>query len=367
MEIEKAVEAADAIIVCLTKNSINKEGYVQRELRIVLDFADYKPEGTLYIIPVRLEECEPPRRLRVWQYADYFEGQRERAFQRLLISLKRRAVSFGLNSKELTSREQKTIETSKTEFLEHPTQEWISSNSITLSNGMELMCVPAGRFLMGSNDGYDDEKPLHTVNIPYDYWMARLPVTNELFNTLIKSKNLKHPVENWGGKKKHPVAHINWNEAVWYCHWLNNLLKAELNYGLVLRLPTEAEWEKAARGVDGRKYPWGNSNDIHKCNASEESMGSTTPVDLFLAGSSPYGCVDMAGNVFEWTHGLVKPYPYLADDGRENEGNSIAHSRRGGSYISSMEGVRCACRSNCLNSALYDCGFRVCLAPSLPK
>lgn len=82
MEIEKAVEAADAIIVCLTTNSINKEGYVQRELRIVLDFADYKPEGTLYIIPVRLEECEPPRRLRTWQYADYFEGQREWAFER---------------------------------------------------------------------------------------------------------------------------------------------------------------------------------------------------------------------------------------------------------------------------------------------
>lgn len=96
LEIEKAVEAADAIIVCLSKGSITKEGYVQRELRVVLDAADYKPEGTLYIIPVRLEECEPPRRLRAWQYADYFEGQRERAFERLLISLRRRADSLEL-------------------------------------------------------------------------------------------------------------------------------------------------------------------------------------------------------------------------------------------------------------------------------
>ncbi len=105
MEIEKAVEAADAIIVCLTKNSINKEGYVQRELRIVLDFADYKPEGTIYILPVRLEECEPPGRLRAWQYADYFEGQRDRALQRLLVSLKVRSDSLGLkyDSKELVS------------------------------------------------------------------------------------------------------------------------------------------------------------------------------------------------------------------------------------------------------------------------
>ena len=100
MEIEKAVESADAIIVCLTKNSINKEGYVQRELRIVLDFADYKPEGTLYIMPVRMEECEPPRRLRPWQYADYFERQRERGLQRLLVSLRRRADSLSLGLKK---------------------------------------------------------------------------------------------------------------------------------------------------------------------------------------------------------------------------------------------------------------------------
>ncbi|MGA7192730.1 MAG: toll/interleukin-1 receptor domain-containing protein, partial [Anaerolineales bacterium] len=100
LEIEKAVESADAIIVCLSNNSITKEGYVQRELRIVLDYADYKPEGTLYIIPVRLEECEPPRRLRAWQYADYFMGKRERSFGRLLVSLKRRAKSLGLTVEE---------------------------------------------------------------------------------------------------------------------------------------------------------------------------------------------------------------------------------------------------------------------------
>jgi hypothetical protein len=96
IEIEKAVEASDAILVCLTRGSITKEGYIQRELRKVLDFADYKPEGTLFIIPVRLENCEPPRQLRKWQFADYFEGQRERAFQRLLVSLKRRADALDL-------------------------------------------------------------------------------------------------------------------------------------------------------------------------------------------------------------------------------------------------------------------------------
>jgi len=98
-EIEKAVEEADVILVCLTKNSVNKEGYVQRELRIVLDLADYKPEGTLFVIPVRLEECDPPRRLRTWQYADYFpESDRDRAYQRLLVSLRMRARRLDLST-----------------------------------------------------------------------------------------------------------------------------------------------------------------------------------------------------------------------------------------------------------------------------
>src|ERR1700752_679875 len=109
-EIEKAVEAADVILVCLSKGSTTKEGYVQREIRIALDYADYKHEGTLYVIPIRLEECEPPRRLRVWQYADYFEGQRERGFQRLLVSLKRRADGLELKFEEPAPKETKQTE-----------------------------------------------------------------------------------------------------------------------------------------------------------------------------------------------------------------------------------------------------------------
>jgi len=128
MEIEKAVETADAIIVCLSKGSITKEGYIQRELRIVLDFADYKPEGTLYIIPVRLEECEPPRRLRAWQYADYFEGQRDRAFQRLLVSLKRRADGLGLAAEELIDK--KIEEQAKREEAEKTAREKLELDAI---------------------------------------------------------------------------------------------------------------------------------------------------------------------------------------------------------------------------------------------
>lgn len=99
MEIEKAIEATDVILVCLSNNSITKEGYVQREIRIALDYADYKPEGTLFIIPVRLEECAPPKRLARWQYADCFEGQQERGVTRLIESLRKRSTSLGLKTK----------------------------------------------------------------------------------------------------------------------------------------------------------------------------------------------------------------------------------------------------------------------------
>jgi hypothetical protein len=97
LEIEKAVAAADVILVCLSNKSITKEGYVQRELRIALDLASYKPEGTLFLIPVRLEECEPPHRLKGWQYADYFPpAERDIAYRRLLASLHHRAKSLNI-------------------------------------------------------------------------------------------------------------------------------------------------------------------------------------------------------------------------------------------------------------------------------
>ncbi|MDP1624144.1 MAG: SUMF1/EgtB/PvdO family nonheme iron enzyme [bacterium] len=478
MEIEKAVEAADAIIVCLTKNSINKEGYVQRELRIVLDFADYKPEGTLYIMPVRLEECEPPRRLRPWQYADYFEGQRDRSFQRLLVSLKRRADSLGLKieksdlpidqvssptevimpkesqaesliyetpapkteekpvikknspidkTKPATKYEKliwpgKVKPTSKYEELILPEnspidkakftpkkdkktvkeeshledislveasksmQSVASANKLTLSNGMEFMHVPAGKFFMGSKDdnrlASGNERPQHTVDISYDYWMARFPITNELYNAYAKAKKIKHPVDGWEQKKNHPVVIVGWNEVMAYCQLLNSLLKTDLPFGFVLRLPTEAEWEKAARwlpsprgvsrgGSESLEYPWGNEFNKNICNTSEGEKNGTTPVGLYSPqGDSPYGCADMAGNVWEWTHSLIKDYPYKVNDGREDEKASTVrtHVLRGGSFFYNEMKARCAYRNeDGIYVLLNYIGFRLCIAPPLPQ
>lgn len=444
LEIEKAVEASDAILVCLTQGSITKEGYVQRELRKVLDLADYKPEGTLYIFPVRLEKCELPKRLRRWEYADYFAGSRDRAFHRLLVSLKRRADDLKLNyeaplndieekpdvaknvigktsksaPKRKRSRKEKTeyeprrqqpkTEATKTENqpvphlkptteIHKPAPIATPLNKIMLSNGMEFMRVPAGRFLMGSKadnkDAEEDEKPQHTVDIPYDYWMARFPVTNELYNAYIQyipygvpfstselinaalgNKNKKHPVDGWNNIKDHPVYFVSWKDAVAYCQWLNNLLAGELPSGLVLRLPTEAEWEKAARGTDGREYPWGNTFSIKNCNASSLfsnvfTSGGTTSVKKYSPqGDSPYGCADMAGNLFEWTYSLKREYPYNSSDGRDGEkmpGSLVVV--RGGIYTFDARNVRCTSRSAFAIEALGNSiGFRVALAPKFP-
>lgn len=402
MEIEKAVEVTDVVVVLLSNQSVSQEGYVQRELKLALDVADEKPEGAIFIVPLRLDDCPAPRRLRGWQYVDYFPiDRKDWAIERVIASLKLRADSLGLkfdknispaqirssispqpmltendgnvqhtingnfisvkgnvigsnlivrNNNQSSIVEEKKLVAEKSQSVK-PAE--TISNKLTLSNGMEFMRVPAGKFLMGSSaenkDAFVDEHPQHTVDIPYDYWMARFPVTNEQYNQYVTAKKIKHPVSEWMQKKDHPVTDVSWNDAMEYCQWLNDLLKRELPPSCLLRLPTESEWEKTARGIDGREYPWGNVFDKNKCNSKEGEKVTTTSVDLYSPqGDSPFGCADMAGNVWEWTHSLDKKYPYNVSDGRErNEGNYAFDIRilRGGSCYLEARRVRCAYRS----------------------
>jgi len=168
------------------------------------------------------------------------------------------------------------------------------------------------------------------------------------------------------------VVNITWHDAVAYCQWLSEAT------GKPYRLPTEAEWEKAARSSDGRRYPWGNEFDQNKCNTKEAGLGTTTPVGQYSPdGDSPYGCADMAGNVWEWTQSLwgenpYEPdfkYPYDPTDGRENldAGNNILRVMRGGSFYND-QGTACATpRFNYFHLDTFrDYGFRVVVsaAPS---
>jgi gamma-glutamyl hercynylcysteine S-oxide synthase len=260
--------------------------------------------------------------------------------------------------------------------------------------GVEFVRIPAGAFLMGSADdntlASEAEKPQHCVEIPYDYWLARYPVTNEQFARFVEAAHRPIALDkNWNSKADHPVVNVNWREALEYCNWLQSVIGKDLpaNAGRV-RLPTEAEWEKAARGnlapvADGgdregvRDWPWGNDFDKRNCNSEENGKKTTTPVSLYSPdGDSPFGLADMAGNVWEWTVSvwgldLFKPqyrYPYQPQDGREKLDASPAMYRvvRGGAFNSRSSSVRSAYRYWFDPRARSESvGFRVAIAPRL--
>lgn len=405
MEIEKAVRASHAFLVLLSQKSVTKEGYVHAEIRFALNVARTKPDETIYMIPLRLDDCQVPVRLQLYQYVDYYPKERETwAYHKLLASLETRARSLNIPVKrrddgpKTEPREQ--VEGSKTgtgrlveRLKPEPSQpvdnlgKQRSEPQMPLPSiaapksileigldraewgGIEFVKVPAGPFLMGSREGnelaFDNEYPQHSVDIPYDYWMARFPVTNEQYALYVAQGN--HPVGDWQRKRDYPVVYVSWRDAMNYCKWLNETLQGRLPQGLALRLPTEAEWEKAARGAESREWPWGDEFDKNKCNSDEGGKGGTTPVGLYSPhGDSPYGCADMVGNVWEWCHSLYQPYPCKVDNSREVESATGRRVLRGGSFYSNRRYARCAFRYDdlFLNPSR---GFRVVASVALSE
>jgi formylglycine-generating enzyme required for sulfatase activity len=136
------------------------------------------------------------------------------------------------------------------------------------------------------------------------YAIARVPTTNAQYQLFVQATE-HAPPGDWNGtraprgKEGHPVVGVTLHDALAYCRWLSEAT------GQPITLPSEAEWEKAARGADDtRAYPWGDDFDAARCNVDESGFAGTTPVGIFLDGASPYGCLDMAGNVWEWTRSL---------------------------------------------------------------
>lgn len=390
-EIEKAVEVTDVVIVLLSKNSVTQEGYVHRELKLALDVADEKPENTIFIIPLRLEDYPVPRRLRDWHYIDYFpQNRKEWAFARLVASLKLRAESLGIdvdsqlekqkrieleNAEKIAQAEearkiaeQKAREKRERELREKeennrrrkarqevitksanlfrsnmrwlgiggiilillilgmlglnslfsksplatsmpaypqntdtpippiltnmalsptltPTQSAIATPNTVLGIGstlhslkddMILVYVPAGVFTMGSNDGYDDEKPEHQVYLDA-YWMDQTEVTNAMYTKCVEENACDLPQRTNRylnpDYADQPVVNVTWFDAIAYCYWMGG------------KLTTEAQWEKAAHGTEAEII---------------------------------FGTQDKGGRFSEWVSSLYKAYPYNDKDGRED-------------------------------------------------
>lgn len=233
--------------------------------------------------------------------------------------------------------------------------------------------IPAGEFWMGSDPEKDAqasnaEKPQHRLYLP-EYYLARYPVTVAQFRAFVEQSDYKpRYADSLEGLPNHPVVNVTWHEALAYCRWLDKKLKDEAQKrlelgnqdvfwqgltggGLHVALPSEAEWEKAARGTDGRIYPWGNEPNPERANYDETGIGTTSAVGCFPAGVGAYKLQDMSGNVWEWTRSLWGDYPYPAEGEdrvkRENLDASKDTRRvlRGGAFDYSSGVVRCACRN----------------------
>ncbi len=206
----------------------------------------------------------------------------------------------------------------------------IGSTRVADKDSMVQMYVPAGSFTMRSNRS-GDEQPVHTVTLNA-FWIDKTEVTNTMYTLCVKVGACSAPSQTKSSTRSiyygnsqynnYPVIYVSWNDANKYCGWAGR------------RLPTEAEWEKAARGADERIYPWGNQFDGIKVNSwsSDPRVGDTTEVGKYPNGASPYGALDMAGNVWEWVSSKYKAYPYNANDGREDLTEFDNRALRGGSW-----------------------------------
>ncbi len=215
-----------------------------------------------------------------------------------------------------------------------------------------VVTVPAGAFLMGSDkkkdsQAYDDEFPQSSVMVG-EFQIGTYPVTVAEYATAVRAGVLDAPPDDFGLKWQqmcqqrpdHPVVHVSWLDMMAYCRWLAQVT------GQSWRLPTEAEWEKAARGTDGRIYPWGNQWEKARANTGDGGPGTTTPVGVYASkgDASPYGCHDMAGNVWEWTSSTYKSYPYDKMKCENDSDSTSSRALRGGSWVNDSQVSRAASR-----------------------
>jgi formylglycine-generating enzyme required for sulfatase activity len=262
-----------------------------------------------------------------------------------------------------------------------------------LSDGLESIGWTLERYVSSLPQWIEDELPAHRVPMD-DFYIAKYPVTNAQYTKFVEAGGYdeerywtkagwdwrRGPLTEWDerrdrqthdrpaywddprwNKPNYPVVGVTWYEAVAYCSWLSEVT------GKNYRLPTEAQWEKAARGsMDQRQWPWGEDFDPEKANTyeGEEPVRSTTPVGIYPQGASLCGALDMIGNVWEWTSSLYKPYPYNADDGREEVEAEGTRVLRGGSFYYNRRAARVACRGDGAPDGFSgDRGLRVVLLP----
>lgn len=386
LTIYKAARDADIIIICLSTISVKKEGYVNKEIRRALDVADEKLEDTIYMIPLRLDDCQPSfERLKKLHWADYFTPN---AHEKLIKALKVRAETLRIEA----SVGRDFIPTNS--INEEPSH----VENVTYEEDLDLF-----RFIEIPKD----------EDVPYTFHIGKYPVTNAQYERFLNAPDFANPIYwlefprfdkncqrigDWGQKGltwlheeleesnskvlfprdwkdenfgkinlNNPVVGISWYEANAYCEWLfqnwDMLLESKTNSSIKpqsIRLPLEVEWEKAAGGITpSGRYAWDEKEKettalkemVRRANISASGIKKTTPVNAYPLGVSPYGVMDMSGNVDE-----LQANEWQVDDD--------ALGLRGGSWWDDdASNARVASRGSGANpriSRMRSIGFRVC-------
>ncbi|MFZ5910007.1 MAG: SUMF1/EgtB/PvdO family nonheme iron enzyme [Chloroflexota bacterium] len=441
-EIRKAVQAADVVIICLTKRSVAKAGYIQKEIKIALEAAKEKPDGTIYLIPARLEACDVPDSLGDFEWVDlFFDGKEfeKYEYKRLLQSLREKTKSIIENANATKNRPEaeklireasrkRKVTRSRGRFAPEvvaaligaaalviaaimpSTISWLNSYSKTAtpviisqvpqvppvpndtltpvlssavtsapsvppestyidSKGTEMALIPSGEFTMGRSDlkpkdQQQNEKPAHAVFLK-DYYIDKYEVTNGAYKICVQAGECKAPYSlNSSARTKgyysnpdyanFPVIFVDWFMARDYCKWRG------------VRLPTEAEWEKAARSTNDKHFPWGG-NTIVCAFAQYGACGKdTVEVGSHPDGISPYGVHDLSGNVWEWVSDWYQ-YDYYEISPREDPqgpASGIYRVARGGAWNSESIQLWVTYRNRFYpNYNAYNLGFRCAKDP----
>ena len=355
------------ILVLVFSGNTHRSQWVRDEITLALN-------RNIKIIPFRIENVSPQGALRILQvrcqWIDAFTPHLEQHLDRLTQAVRTHLARAGKKQ----SQPEERIETDKKESqrgippdlkaVEARAKVNVIKNingedlyEADFGDGLIMVYIPPGKFTMGSNEGNESEKPPHDVYLD-GYWLGKTEVTFDQYDRFCEeTKKTKPPDEGWG-RGRRPVINISWHDADAYCKWLSEKI------GLEFKLPSEAQWEKAARGSDGREYPWGNDTPSgDKLNFADKQLwlkkkydwadqdiddgyAYTAPVGSYPAGASPYGLLDMAGNVWEWCTDWYDKKYYEKSPDRNPPGPSEGAGRvlRGGSWFYDSPDCRAASR-----------------------
>jgi formylglycine-generating enzyme required for sulfatase activity len=240
--------------------------------------------------------------------------------------------------------------------------------------------IPSGPFLMGNDQrtdtmAFDNERwsrgqAQGDVDLPA-FYMGRYEVTIAQFGAFVRETGFHVAPQALQAPADHPVSSVSWPDALAYCRWLDGVLRQSsetppdlgrlLDAGWRITLPTEAQWEKAARGTDGRRYPWGDAAPIDRANYGGSG---TVPVGSYTCPECPFALSDMSGNVWEWTRSPYQPYPFTESDDAEALGDDALWVMRGGSFTDAEQNIRTAVRGGGDPGARRPfMGFRLVIAP----